>query len=477
MYDVAIIGSGIVGCACAYRLSKCNLRIVMLEKENDVCMGSTRANSAIMHAGYDPKPGTLMAKLNVEGNRLAREICKKLSVPWKDTGSLVVALSDEDMQTLEVLLDRGNKNGVPGLEIWQADRLREKEPNISPNAKGALWAPSAAIVNPWEFGLAMAETAVKNGCELKRNFCVSSIDKTEEGLEISSDADKVSARYVINAGGVYADKISRMVCDTSFEIIPTAGEYYLLDKAEGSRVSSVIFQCPSKEGKGVLVAPTVHGNLIVGPNAVVRRDPDDTSDTAEGLDEVRTKAQKTVPGIEFRQNIRNFAGVRANSTVDDFIIDFACEHFLNLAGIRSPGLTAAPAIAEYAAELLSKQGLELVEKEDYDDSRKKVHFNKMTPEEREKLIEENPSYGRVICRCETVTEGEIIDAVHSPITPVSVDGIKRRAGAGMGRCQGGFCGPRVVDILSRELGVSPLDILQDREGSFILTSRTKSEVE
>lgn len=477
MYDVAIIGSGIVGCACAYRLSKSKLRVVMLEKENDVCMGSTRANSAIMHAGYDPKPGTLMAKLNVEGNRLAREICKKLSVPWKDTGSLVVALSDDDMETLKELLERGNKNGVPGLEIWQEDRLREKEPNISPNAKGALWAPSAAIVNPWEFGLAMAEVAVKNGCELKRNFCVKAIDKTDDGFEISTDSDKVTARFVINAGGVYADKISRMVSDDSFEIIPTAGEYYLLDKAEGSRVSSVIFQCPSKEGKGVLVAPTVHGNLIVGPNAVVRQDPDDTSDTAEGLDEVREKAKKTVPNIEFRQNIRNFAGVRANSTVDDFIIDFACENFLNLAGIRSPGLTAAPAIAEYAAELLSQHGLELEAKEDYDDSRRKVHFNKMTPEEKEKLIEENPAYGRVICRCETVTEGEIIDAVHSPITPFSVDGIKRRAGAGMGRCQGGFCGPRVVDILSRELGVSPLDILQDREGSFILTSRTKSEVE
>lgn len=477
MYDVAIIGSGIVGCACAYRLSKCKLRVVMLEKENDVCMGSTRANSAIMHAGYDPKPGTLMAKLNVDGNRLAREICKKLSVPWKDTGSLVVALSDDDMETLEDLLERGNKNGVPGLEIWQEDRLRKKEPNISPNAKGALWAPSAAIVNPWEFGLAMAEVAVKNGCELKRNFCVKAIDKTEEGFEISTDADKVTARFVINAGGVYADKISRMVSDDSFEIIPTAGEYYLLDKAEGNRVSSVIFQCPSKEGKGVLVSPTVHGNLIVGPNAVVRLDPDDTSDTAEGLDEVREKAKKTVPSIDFRQNIRNFAGVRANSTVDDFIIDFACENFLNLAGIRSPGLTAAPAIAEYAAELLSEHGLDLSEKEDYDDSRRKVHFNKMTPEEKEKLIEENPAYGRVICRCETVTEGEILDAVHSPITPVSVDGIKRRAGAGMGRCQGGFCGPRVVDILSRELGVSPIKILQDREGSFILTSRTKSEVE
>lgn len=477
MYDVAIIGSGIVGCACAYRLSKCKLRVVMIEKENDVCMGATRANSAIMHAGYDPKPGTLMAKLNVEGNRLAREICKKLSVPWKDTGSFVVALSDEDMKTLEVLLDRGKKNGVPGLEIWQADRLREKEPNISPNAKGALWAPSAAIVNPWEFGLAMAETAVKNGCELKRNFCVKSIERSDEKFEIFSDSDKVIARYVINAGGVYADKISRMVSDDSFDIIPTAGEYYLLDKAEGDRVSSVIFQCPSKEGKGVLVAPTVHGNLIVGPNAVVRDDPDDTSDTADGLNEVRRKAQNTVPSIEFRQNIRNFAGVRANSTVDDFIIDFACDNFLNLAGIRSPGLTAAPAIAEYAAKLLHEHGLELAEKENYTDSREKVHFNKMTPEEREKLIEKNPSYGRVICRCETVTEGEIIDAVHSPITPVSVDGIKRRAGAGMGRCQGGFCGPRVVEILSRELGVSPLKILQDREGSFILTSRTKSEVE
>lgn len=476
MYDVAIIGGGIAGCACAYRLSRCNLRVVMLEKENDICMGATRANSAIMHAGYDPLPGTLMAKLNVEGNAMSREICKKLNVSWKDTGSLVLALCDEDMHTLQKLLERGVENGVPGLEIWDADKVREKEPNVTENTKGALWAPTAAIVNPWEFGLAMAEVAVQNGCELRRRFTVSNISKTDGGYALSNGADTVEARYVINAAGVYSDKINNLVAKPSFTVEPTVGEYYLLDKCEGTRVSTVIFQCPGKEGKGVLVSPTVHGNLIVGPNAVVRQDPEDTSDTPEGLAEVKAKSVRIVPGVDFRQNIRNFAGMRANSTVDDFIIEFAEENFLNVAGIRSPGLTSAPAIAQYVAELLGEAGLDLTEKENYIDSRRKVHFNKMTPEEKKALIAENSSYGRVICRCETVTEGEILDAIHSPITPVSVDGVKRRTGTGMGRCQGGFCGPRVLDLLARELGVSPLEILQDKDGSEILTACTKEEV-
>lgn len=473
MYDVAIIGGGIVGCACAYRLSRCDLSVVLLEKENDICLGATRANSAIMHAGYDPKPGTLMARLNVKGNEMSREICKKLSVMWKDTGSYVVACTEEEMETLGILLERGRKNGVPDLEIIDGKTLCEREPAISKNALGALWAPTAAIVNPWEFGIAMAETAVKNGCELRRSFAVDGIKKTDSGYSISSKDDNVEAAFVINAAGVYSDKIHNMVSDEAFKIIPTVGEYFLLDKAEGNRVGSVIFPCPSKAGKGVLVAPTVHGNLIVGPNAVVRADPDDTSDTAEGLEEVRSKAEKTVSGIDFRQNIRNFAGVRANSTVDDFIISFANEHFLDLAGIRSPGLTAAPAIADYAAELLGKNGLDLTEKEKYCDSREKVHFSEMSAEERKALVEKNPVYGRIVCRCETVTEGEILDAIHSPVPPHTVDGIKRRTGAGMGRCQGGFCGPRVVDLLSKELDVSPIDILQDRDGSRILTGRTK----
>ena len=319
----------------------------------------------------------------------------------------------------------------------------------------------------------MAEVAAQNGCELRRRFAVSSISKTDGGYALSNGADTVEARYVINAAGVYSDKINNLVAKPSFTVEPTVGEYYLLDKCEGTRVSTVIFQCPGKEGKGVLVSPTVHGNLIVGPNAVVRQD---TSDTPGGLAEVKTKSVRIVPSVDFRQNIRNFAGMRANSTVDDFIIEFAEENFLNVAGIRSPGLTSAPAIAQYVAELLGEAGLDLTEKENYIDSRRKVHFNKMTPEEKKALIAENSAYGRVICRCETVTEGEILDAIHSPITPVSVDGVKRRTGAGMGRCQGGFCGPRVLDLLARELGVSPLEILQDKDGSEILTACTKEEV-
>lgn len=440
MYDVAIIGGGIAGCACAYRLARCRVRVVLLEKENDICMGATRANSAIMHAGYDPHPGTLMAKLNVKGNAMSREICKKLHVSWKDTGSLVVALNDEDMDTLQDLLERGRENGVPGLELWDAAQVRAKEPNVTETAKGALWAPTAAIVNPWEFGLAMAEVAVQNGCELRRRFPVEKIEKTAEGYALSDGKDTVEARYVINAAGVYADRVNNLVAAPSFTVEPTVGEYYLLDKCEGNRVSTVIFQCPGKEGKGVLVAPTVHGNLIVGPNAVVRRDPDDTSDTAAGLAEVRQKAVRTVPGVDFRQNIRNFAGMRANSTVDDFIIDFAAAHFLNVAGIRSPGLTSAPAIADYAAELLAADGLDLTEKDSYIDSREKVHFNRLSAAERKALIEKNPAYGRVICRCETVTEGEILDAIHSPIPPVSVDGIKRRTAPVWGAARAAFAG-------------------------------------
>lgn len=475
MYDVAIIGGGIIGCACAYTLSQYNLKVLLIEKENDICMGASRANSAIMHAGYDPKPGTLMAKLNVKGNAMSREICKNLSVSWSDCGSLVVALHDDDLPMLKTLYDRGIKNGVPDLEIWSKAKTLEKEPNLSPDIKGALWAPSAATVNPWEFGIAMAETAVLNACEIRRSFEVEGVKKENGAYVITSSDAEVSAKYVINAAGVYSDKIEQMIGKSTFKITPTAGEYYLLDKCEGMRVSSVIFHCPSKLGKGVLVAPTVHGNLIVGPNAVLRSDPEDTSDTADGLKEVREKAVLTVPSIDFRQNIRNFAGIRANSTVDDFIIGFADEHFLNLAGIRSPGLTCAPAIAEYAAELLCGDGLALDKKENPVTKRDKIHFNRLNPAERAEVVKNNPSYGRIVCRCETVTEGEIIEAIHSPIPPLSVDGIKRRTGAGMGRCQGGFCGPRVVELLAKELNVSPLDILQDKDGSYILTSRTKGE--
>ncbi|MBO4338934.1 MAG: NAD(P)/FAD-dependent oxidoreductase [Clostridia bacterium] len=473
MYDVAIIGCGITGSACAYFLSKYSLKIAIIEKKNDVCCGTTRANSAIIHAGYDPIPGTLCAKYNVRGNLLTKEICKKLDVLCKEIGSLVLAFSDEEKETLKELYERGIKNGVPDMEIWDGDRIRREEPNVSENAVAALYAPTAAIVNPWEYGLAMAETAVRNGAELMLNSEVKSISKADGGWKIETGSGSVEAKYVINAAGVYTDIIHNMVADKSFEIIPNAGEYYLLDKCEGERVSHVIFQCPDKNGKGVLVAPTVHGNLIVGPNAV-DSDRDDTATRTASLDFVRTSAVKSVPSINFRENIRNFTGVRANADTGDFVIGFAAENFLDLAGIKSPGLSAAPAIAEDAVRMLKEKGLELREKENFIDTRRHLRFNELSDEKKNEVIARNPLYGRVVCRCETITEGEIVDALASPIKPVSLDGVKRRAGTGMGRCQGGFCGPKVLEIIARSNNITFEDVLQDDTGSYILTGETKN---
>ena len=474
MYDVAIIGSGITGSACAYFLSKYRLKIAVIEKNNDVCCGTTKANSAIIHAGYDPHPETLMAKLNVKGSAMAKEICAKLDVPYNQIGSLVVAFSEEEAKTVEELFERGNANGVPDLKILNREELKEAEPMISDEALCALYAPSAAIVNPWEYGLAMAETAVRNGAEVLLESEVTSIKKENGVFKITAGEKEIEAKYVINAAGVNCDDVHNMIAPPKFRVIPSAGEYYLLDKSEGKRARHVIFQCPNKDGKGVLVSPTVHGNLIVGPNADAR-DKDDTSTKTRCLDFVREKAVKSVPSINFRENIRNFTGVRAATEIDDFIIEFACEGFLDLAGIKSPGLSAAPAIAELAVKMLGESGLALEEKESFTDERTHLRFKHLSDEEKNNAVKKNSAYGRVICRCETITEGEIIDALNSPIPPVSLDGIKRRAGTGMGRCQGGFCGPKVLEIMAKYKNEPFESILQDNTGSVILTGKTKSE--
>lgn len=474
MYDVAIIGSGITGSACAYFLSKYRLKIAVIEKNNDVCCGTTKANSAIIHAGYDPHPETLMAKLNVKGSAMAKEICAKLDVPYNQIGSLVVAFSEEEAKTVEELFERGNANGVPDLKILNREELKEAEPMISDEALCALYAPSAAIVNPWEYGLAMAETAVRNGAEVLLESEVTSIKKENGVFKITAGEKEIEAKYVINAAGVNCDDVHNMIAPPKFRAIPSAGEYYLLDKSEGKRARHVIFQCPNKDGKGVLVSPTVHGNLIVGPNADAR-DKDDTSTKTRCLDFVREKAVKSVPSINFRENIRNFTGVRAATDIDDFIIEFACEGFLDLAGIKSPGLSAAPAIAELAVKMLGESGLALEEKESFTDERTHLRFKHLSDEEKNNAVKKNSAYGRVICRCETITEGEIIDALNSPIPPVSLDGIKRRAGTGMGRCQGGFCGPKVLEIMAKYKNEPFEAVLQDNTGSVILTGKTKSE--
>lgn len=475
MYDVAIIGCGVIGAATAFELSKYQLKLVVLEKENDVAMGASRANSAIIHAGYDPKPGTLMARLNVRGNAMAEKLCADLSVPFERIGSLVLAFTDEEMETVKLLYDRGNQNGVPNQRILTAEEVKEMEPQVSDQVKGALYAPSAGIINPWDYTLAFAETAVRNGAEVKLSAGVTGIEKKEDFYLLHTAKGDVEARYVINAAGVDSGTIHEMVAEKTFTIMPNRGEYYLMDKSEGERAHHVLFQCPNKDGKGVLVSPTTGGNLIVGPNAEGVQSAEDTNNTAFGMAFVQQKAAKTMPTINYRNSIRNFAGVRANSDMDEFQISVAAENFIDLAGIKSPGLSSAPAIAEEAVALLKTCGFAPEKKENPVTTRKKIRFRKLTDAEKQAVIRENPLYGRVICRCETITEGEIVEAIHSPIPPCSLDGVKRRAGSGMGRCQGGFCGPRVLDILSRELKKNPMEILQDGKDSRILLSETKKE--
>ena len=476
MYDVVIIGCGVVGASAAYELARYKLRVAVLEAAADIAAGTTKANSAIIHAGYDPEPGTLMARLNVEGNRLTGEICEKLQVPFKRVGSLVVAFSPEQLPTLRTLYDRGCKNGVPGLRLLSGEEARAMEPGLSEEVCGALLAPSAGIIDPWGFAIAMAETAVRGGVEVRRDCPVTGIEDTGAGFVLHTPTGDVTARFVLNAAGVDADRVHEMLEPNDWHTLPSRGEYYLLDKSEHDRVSRVIFQCPGPEGKGVLVAPTIHGNLICGPNAEAVEDRLDLGNTAAGMAEVRAKASRSVPGIQWRQNIRNFAGLRANTTRSDFIIEESGTHpgFIDLAGIKSPGLSSAPAIAKMAARMLAADGLALEPDPDFVDKREHIVFKNLSAEEKNELIRKDPRYGRVVCRCETITEGEIVAALHSPIPPRSINGVKRRCNAGMGRCQGGFCGPRVQEIIARELDIDQAEVLLEQAGSTILTGRTKT---
>ena len=478
MYDIAIIGGGISGASLAYELSKYQLKICVIEAENDVAVKTTKANSAILHAGYDPKPGSLNARLNVEGAKLAKEICRKLDVPRKQLGSLVVAFSEEDLVTIQDLYERGNSNGVSDLQILSKEETLAKEPHLNQDIYGALFAPSAAVVNPWEYTIAMAEVAIQNDVEFYFNQKVISINQLDSYFELQTETKLFESRIVVNAAGVHAGEIHEMVAEPTFKTIPCRGEYYLLDLEETDTVNHIVFQCPTKVGKGILVAPTTHGNIIVGPNA--ENIPDewvntgqDTANTSLGLKDVASGARKSVPTINLANSIRNFSGVRANTDREDFIIEKVVPGFYDMAGIKSPGLTAAPANSLYLIELMGKDGLELVEKETYVDSRKRIHFNEASIEEKQELINQNPDYGRIICRCENITEADIRASLHQTLPAQSVDGVKRRTIAGMGRCQGGFCGPRVVEIIADELKISALEVDLDRFNSQVLVSESK----
>ena len=483
MYDCAIIGCGVIGAATAYMLSKYNIKTVIIEASNDVANRQTKANSAILHAGFDPEPGTLMAKTNVLGSRLAKEICAKLDVPRLENGALVLAFSKEDLKTIEALYQRGIANGVEQLELLDREAVRSLEMKLHDDVLGALHAPTSAIVDPWEYTIAMTETAIRNGSKLMLDAKVEAIfpldhrDHLNGGFEIHTTQGQVQARYIINAAGAQSDEVHALIGGRNFKSLPNRGQYYLLDKSAGTLCKHTLFQCPSSLGKGVLISPTVHGNLIVGPNSEAIEDDGDTAVTADSLAFVRRQAERSIPHIPFYDNIRNFSGVRAATDRDDFIIEASPEHpaFINLAGIKSPGLSAAPAIALMGIELLREAGLDLIEKpaENVIDSRKRTRFRYLNDQEKEAIIRENPAYSQIVCRCETVSEGEIVEAIHGVIPPRSIDAVKRRCNAGMGRCQGSFCGPRVHDLLARELGIPYDEVLQNEAGSRVVLSPTK----
>ncbi len=473
MVDVVIVGGGVCGCSLLYELSRYKLSAVLVEKENDVSVGTTKANSAIVHAGYDPHPGTKMARYNVEGNALVKELCEKLDVPYQQIGSLVLAFDADQDALVRELFDRGTQNGVPGMKVLSAEEVREMEPNVSPEVTSALYAPSAGIVSPWELAIALAETAVKNGAQVELNSEVTSIQPIDGGFRVTAGGKEIDTRFVVNAAGIWSDKINDMAAPHTFTVSANKGEYFLLDKSQGTLVNHVIFQCPSKVGKGVLVSPTVHGNLIVGPNAA-DAEKDDLGTTGGGLAFVRKMALRSVPDINFRDSIRNFAGLRANTEIDDFLVGETDQKgFFNIAGIKSPGLTSAPAIARDMVRMLGEAGLALDPKETFVDERHVVRFKHLSHEERAAAIAKNPLYGQIVCRCETITEGEIVDALHRPLPPCSIDGVKRRCGSGMGRCQGGFCGPRVQQIIARELGIPQEAVMMDRAGTAVITGETK----
>ncbi len=479
MYDVIVIGGGVTGCSIARELSKYKLSICLVEKHEDVATVSSRANSAIVHAGYDCKPGTLMASLNVEGNRLYDRMCEELDVPFQRIGSMVVAFDHGDMEKIQHLYEQGNKNGVPGLEILGEDDIRKREPNLNSEIIGALWAPTGGITCPYELTLALAENAVLNGVKLLLNWEVTSIKQDSRGIfTVYNNSRSIEGKYIVNAAGLHGDWINEMLQGEPFMIKPRKGEYLLLDRSEGKTVQTVVFQTPGPMGKGVLVTPTVDGNLLLGPTAEDLEDKEDTSTTADALNELIRLAQRSVKDLKLRKVITSFAGLRAVADKDDFVIVASkkVKGLINVAGICSPGLSCAPAFGPYVARILREEGLEMSIKREYNPCRKAIRpFRDMDWTEREEAIRKNPMYGRVICRCETVTEAEIVEALHRPVAASSLDGVKRRTRAGMGRCQGGFCTPKVMELIKREKKMEYNKITKFGGHSWIVTDMLKED--
>lgn len=477
IYDVIIIGAGVTGCAIARELSRYQAEVCVLERDEDVCCGTSKANSAIVHAGYDCMPGSVMAKMNVRGNEMMDQIAKDLDVPFKRNGSLVVCIDKDSLGGLRELYDRGIANGVKGMRLLSREEALAMEPNISDQTEGALYAPTAGIICPFRLTIGFAENANKNGVDFRFNTDVEELKKDAEGIwHIRTNNGEYKTRVIVNAAGVYADTFHNMVSENKIHITPRRGDYFIMDKDMGNFVTRTIFPQPTAHGKGILVAPTVHGNLLAGPTAIDINDKESTATTQQGLDAILDGAEAHVKNLPIRRKvIRVFAGLRAHEDHRDFILGECddCPDFFDAAGIESPGLSASPAIGEYMSELISSH-YRFAKKDSWDPVSKGVLDPKqLTMEERNELIRRNPAYGNIVCRCESVSEGEILDAIHRPLGARSLDGIKRRTRAGMGRCQAGFCTPKQMDILHRELGIPYEKITKMGGESYIVRERSK----
>jgi len=478
MYDVVIIGAGVIGCSIARELSKYKLKTLVLEKENDVCCGTSKANSAIVHAGFDAKPGTLKGELNAKANIMFDKLSEDLGFHFRRNGSLVLCLDEMDMDKLFELKERGEKNGVPGLKILTGEEVRNLEPAVTDKVVAALYASTGGIVCPFNLTIALAENAYVNGVEFSFNSEVLELKKIDNTFEIKTFNNTIISKLVINAAGVYSDKFNNLLSENKFTIIPRKGEYNLFDKYVGYIADRTLFQLPTKLGKGILVSPTTDGNLIVGPNAVDIEDKDDVSTTREGLDDIMEKALLSIKNIPIGSVITSFSGLRARSEKDDFIIGEAPDvpNFINAASIESPGLTCSPLIGEIIAEIVVNK-LEPEANKAFNPKREGiVRFNELNLEEKKDIISKKPEYGRIVCRCEYVTEGEILDAIRRPLGAKDLDGIKRRTRAGAGRCQAGFCMSRVMEILQSELNIPPTEITKFGRQSKILVGLSKENI-
>ncbi len=475
MYDVAIIGGGVIGSAIARELSKFTVNAVVIEREQDLCCGTTKANSAIIHGGYDAKPGSLKAKLNVEGNKMFDELSRDLDFPFKRNGSLVVRTKDQSKDDLQKLYDQGIANGVEGLKIVDREELLKMEPNIADDVVDALFVPTGGSVCPFNFNYALAENAADNGVEFKLSTKVEKVAKDGDHYVISTNKGDIEAKTVVNAAGVYADEINNMVSSKKLHITARRGQYELLDKSAGNHVSHTIFQLPSKMGKGVLVTPTVHGNLLVGPTAEDVDNKEAVNTTADGLGGLAGTSALSVKNVPMRAVITSFAGLRAHEDAGDFVLGEAedAEGFFNAAGIESPGLSSAPAIGVMIAKEVAEK-LSLSENKNFNGKRKGIlNPATLSLEERNELIKKNPAYGQIICRCESISKGEMLDAINRTLGARDLDGVKRRTRGGMGRCQGGFCSPRVMELLEQEVPMSPFDVTKNGADAKIVFGYNK----